>query len=109
MTNNPWKENFSKAAKYAVYLKPSISCVGTFVMALALCELGRFVGVVDRSDWNSIIHYTFLGTILIYVLTVSAKVDLLKRTVDQNARYCDTKMLWLDKTNEVASDKRTDK
>ena len=104
MTSNPWKENFSKAAKYAVYYKPSLSVLLALVLALALCEFGRFVGVLDRRDWPNTIQFTFLGITLIYVLTNSAKIDLLKRFVDRDARYRDTKKLWLEQADEPASE-----
>ena len=104
MTRNPWKENSSKAAKFAVYYKPSLSFLLALVLALALCEFGRFVGVLDRRDWPNTIQFTFLGITLIYVLTNSAKIDLLKRFVDRDARYRDTKKLWVAEANESVSE-----
>jgi hypothetical protein len=104
MKSNPWKENFSKAAKYAVYYKPSLSVLLALVLALALCEFGRFVGVLDRRDWPNTIQFTFLGITLIYVLTNSAKIDLLKRFVDRDAHYRDTKTLWLEQASESVSE-----
>ena len=109
MTRNPWKENFSKTAKRAVNVQPILLYVGIVVLALAMCEFGRFVGVLERSDWNNTIQSTLLGATLIMVLMNSAKINLLKRTVDQNARYRSTNTLWLDKINEVSSEKQTDK
>jgi len=104
MTSNPWKEDFPKAAKYAVYYKPTISFLLALILALALCEFGRFVGVINRSDWPNTIQFTFLGITLIYVLTNSAKIDMLKRSVDRDARYRDTKKLWLEQANEPVSE-----
>jgi hypothetical protein len=56
-----------------------------------------------------VIQLTFLCVTLIYVLTISAKVDMLKRTMDQDARYRNTKTLWLDKTIEVTQTKQANK
>jgi len=41
------------------------------------------------------------------VFLLSAKIDMLKRTVDKSARHRDTKRLWLDETDEVTSNGQT--
>jgi|PlaIllAssembly_1097288.scaffolds.fasta_scaffold2035758_1 hypothetical protein len=103
MKTNPWQKDFSKAAKYALNVKPSLGVWGTVALALILCELGRFFGVIDRSDWPFVIIGTLLCVLLSYVLAVNAKIDMLKRTLDQRARYRDTKQLWFDDNDEAGS------
>jgi hypothetical protein len=107
MKTNPWQKNFSKAARFALNVKPSIGVWGAMALALIFCELGRFLGVIDRSDWSFVILGTLLCVQLSYVLAVNAKIDLLKRTLDQRARYRNTKQLWFDDTDEAGSDGQT--
>ncbi|MGD0101272.1 MAG: hypothetical protein ABSC60_13070 [Acidobacteriota bacterium] len=107
MKTNPWQKDFSKAAKYALNVKPPLGVWGTIALALIFCELGRFLGVIDRSDWPFVIIGTLLCVLLSYVLSVNAKLDMLKRTLDQKARYRATKELWLESIEENESDEQT--
>ncbi len=104
MKTNPWQNNFARAAKYALNVKPQLGVWGTIALALIFCELGRFLGVIDRSDWPFVIVGTMLCVLLSYVLTVSAKLDMLKRMLDQKARHRETKQLWLEGIEENESD-----
>ena len=104
MSKNLWQNDFSKAARYALNVKPQLGVWGTTALALILCELGRFLGVIDRGDWQFVITGTLLVVLLSYALAINAKLDMLKRTIDRKARYRETKQLWLESVEENESD-----
>jgi hypothetical protein len=103
MSANRWEKNFAGAATYELYVKPLISGIGVLLVGGLVVWAGRRFGVVG-SNGRDVLLISMICCILYFVFHLSAKVDMLKRTVDKGARHRDTKRLWLDETDEVTSD-----
>jgi hypothetical protein len=103
MSANRWEKNFAGAAIYELYVKPIISAIGVLLVGgLVVWTLRRF-GVLG-SNGRDVLQISMICCILYFVFHLSAKIDMLKRTVDRGARHRDTKRLWLDETDKVISE-----
>ena len=106
MSANRWEKNFAGAAIYELYVKPIISAIGVLLVGALVVWTFRRFGVLG-SNGRDVLQIIMICCILYFVFHLSAKIDMLKRTVDKGARHRDTKRLWLDETDEVTSNGQT--
>ncbi len=88
MTMNRWQKNFNRAMVYDLYLKPILFAVVTYIVVLLLTKW------VFTRNFNAM--HAVLAILLYYALYLDAKLDMLKRTLDENARFRDTRKLWIE-------------
>jgi hypothetical protein len=105
MSANRWERDFAGAAFYELYVKPIISAIGVLLVGALIVWILRRFGVLG-SNGRDILQIIMICCILYFVFHLSAKIDMLKRTVDKGARHRDTKRLWLDET-AITSDGQT--
>ena len=106
MSANRWEKNFAGAAVYELYVKPIISSIGVVLVLALTAWTGRRIGVLGPNV-TDVLQMGLISCMCYLVFLLSAKIDMLKRTVDKSGRHRDTKRLWLDETDEVTSNGQT--
>ncbi len=96
MSANRWEKNFVTATAYELYVKPIISALGVLLVAALIVSAGRRIGIL-RSNGGDVFQGCMLACIFYFVFYLNAKIDMLKRTSDQKARFRSTTMLWIEK------------
>jgi len=91
MKTNRWRKNFNYAAIYSLYVRPII--VTAFVLVAVI--------VVSKYLLKDLLYASFaiLVVLVFYVHFLDAKIDMLKRTLDEKSKYKDTKYLWIEVEN----------
>lgn len=88
MKSNRWQRNFNRALVYDLYVKPILAAVLTWVVVVVVLKW------LLKDLLNP--EMAILAVLLYYLFFIDAKIDLLKRTLDEKARYRDTKKLWIE-------------
>ncbi|MFQ5603839.1 MAG: hypothetical protein ACE5HS_11270 [bacterium] len=95
MKKNRWQNNFNRALIFDLYIKPILSAAITFFIAV-------MVGKWLTKDLISA-PLAVLAVILYYLYFLDAKIDLLKRTLDEKAKYRNARYLWVESQPEKES------
>lgn len=95
MSANRWERNFVSATAYELYVKPVISALGVLLVAALIVWAGRRLGVL-KPNGGDVFQGCMLACIFYYVFFLNAKLDMLKRTSDRNARFRSTAKLWIE-------------
>lgn len=88
MKTNKWQNNFNRAVVYELYVKPIIAAAIVFIIVV----LG--IRWLFPETVNPVL--AILAVVLYYVHFLDAKIDMLKRTLDEQARFRETKKLWIE-------------
>ena len=95
MSANRWETNFVRATAYELYVKPIVSALGVLLVASLIIWAGRRLGLL-KPDGRDVFQGCMLACIFYYVFFLNAKIDMLKRTSDRNARFRPTTKLWIE-------------
>jgi hypothetical protein len=83
-----WQRNFDRAVVVDLYVKPILAAMATLVVVVLVVRW-LFPSVVDPT-------MAILAVLLYYACFLDAKIDMLKRTVDDRARFRETRKLWVE-------------
>lgn len=88
MKTNRWQRNFDRAAVMDLYVKPILASAATLIVIVVIVRR-LFPGAVDPTA-------AILAVVLYYNFYLDAKLDMLKRTLDDRARLRQTRKLWIE-------------
>ena len=95
MIANRWERNFVSATAFELYVKPIISALGVLLVASLIVWAARRLGIL-KADSGSVFQGCMLACTFYFVFFLNAKIDMLKRTSDRNARFRPTSKLWIE-------------
>jgi hypothetical protein len=88
MITNKWQKNFTHAVIYSLYVRPIIS--SAFIIVLVVVGLKYFIKDLLSAA------FTLLAVLVFYAHFIDAKLDMLKRTLDEKSKCKDAKSLWIE-------------
>jgi hypothetical protein len=96
MNANKWEKNYFNATVYELYVKP------VFAGIVSLLSIGMTIWVLKKIGLSAentgfSLLVCMLSILLFLVYHLHSKIDLLKRTLDPNARCRTAKWLWIEK------------
>jgi len=102
MNANKWEKNYYGATIYELYVKPIFAGIASLLSIALTIWILRKIGLsADHTGFSLLVC---ILSILLYLLYhLHSKIDLLKRTLDPDARHRSAKWLWIEKDQEKTS------
>jgi hypothetical protein len=96
MNANKWEKNHLGATVYELYVKPVLAGIMSLLSIGLTIWILRKIGLSAEHTGFSLL-VCILSILLFLVYHLHSKIDLLKRTLDPNAKCRPSKWLWIEK------------